>query len=541
MLESLETSLSGKLWPIHFKPEEDELLSSWLCRLALSHGLHPSTLCSIILSIERSSYQSNGKALWHGDIDKGVRARLLGVLADRTGTGIERVRNTTLAAYDGWIYERLNAAGRSHWVMPINSYNNSGAYYGLQYCPRCLSEDKEPYFRRDWRMAFITFCVKHCTQLLDRCTECKEPVNYRKGIYGSLNSPPIGGLTLCHSCKIDIRDAALNRALPPEDLEIAFQSSLARTILEGGINILGSGPVYSHLYFIVLHKLMVLLASGTKGGGLRQYVCHQYGNRNLNPNIGNNKISFIERLDVGERRGLLGMAREILSDWPNRFIDFCQATNLSVAQLLTSMEYVPFWYWRVVNEHLNQRRYGRTEQETESALRYLYKEYEGNKTEADGESIRRVSKFLKSVPSAMRTKIWRRMGGSVRRLKANRGSTTLYGYRVPSKYEVLIPKPISDDIWKKVIHLIPRVSPRKRQLHDRTALDGILYVLSTGCPWGALPAEFCKPEQVYKRYKRWKKADALKAIWEHCSYWYERNSNATPAQTYKFMELKKIS
>lgn len=455
------------------------------------------------------------------------------MLADRTGTGIERVRNTTLAAYDGWIYERLNTGGRSQWVMPINSYNNGGAYYGLQYCPRCLSEDKEPYFRRNWRLAFITFCIKHCTQLLDRCIACEEPVNYRKGIYGSLNTHPIGSLTLCYSCKFDLRDAPINQAFPPIDKEITFQNSLTRTIQKGGIEIPGRGPVYSHMYFIVLHKFMVLLTSGTKAADLRQYICRRYGLRNPDINLKNNKIAVIERLSVGERRGLLGMVRELLSDWPSRFIDFCRTNKVSMSQLLVNMEYVPFWYWEVVNEQLKQRRNGCTEQELESALRCLYKVYEQSKMEKwHPVKIRAFFKFLRSVPKLMRTGIGKQMGVSDRWFKANRHSANLCGDRLHGDYEVPVPKPISDDLWEQVIPLIQRANSQKKRLSDRTALDGILYVRSTSCPWDALPAEFGRPEQVYKRYQRWKRAGVFDAIWDRCSHWYGNTSNSTSVQTY---------
>ncbi len=38
MIETDEMSFTGTLWPVHLKPQEDELLSSWLTRLALAHG-----------------------------------------------------------------------------------------------------------------------------------------------------------------------------------------------------------------------------------------------------------------------------------------------------------------------------------------------------------------------------------------------------------------------------------------------------------------------------------------------------------------------
>lgn len=33
------SGLSGKLYPVHLKPKDDELLTSWIVRLALAHGL----------------------------------------------------------------------------------------------------------------------------------------------------------------------------------------------------------------------------------------------------------------------------------------------------------------------------------------------------------------------------------------------------------------------------------------------------------------------------------------------------------------------
>ena len=37
--QKYDTGLSGRLWPAHVKPQQDELLSSWLVRLAMAHGV----------------------------------------------------------------------------------------------------------------------------------------------------------------------------------------------------------------------------------------------------------------------------------------------------------------------------------------------------------------------------------------------------------------------------------------------------------------------------------------------------------------------
>ncbi len=39
----------------------------------------------------------------------------------------------------------------------------------LQFCPHCLAEDEQPYFRREWRLATTIACVRHGSRLTDRC------------------------------------------------------------------------------------------------------------------------------------------------------------------------------------------------------------------------------------------------------------------------------------------------------------------------------------------------------------------------------------
>jgi hypothetical protein len=131
----LSNDLFSKPWPIHLKPKQDELLSSWLGRLSLAHGLHLSSLCSIILTTVDSSIHSSGKALWNRDIDRNIKTSILTLLAEKAAVGIEVVRNTTLVTYEGWLYERLCTQGNSVWVMSISSAPGSEKCYGLQYCP----------------------------------------------------------------------------------------------------------------------------------------------------------------------------------------------------------------------------------------------------------------------------------------------------------------------------------------------------------------------------------------------------------------------
>lgn len=71
---------------------------------------------------------------------------------------------------------------------------------------------------------------------------------------------------------------------------------------------------------------------------------------------------------------------------------------------------------------------------------------------------------------------------------------------------------ISDAIWEEMERLLP---PRKShplgchnpRVPDRKAMDAILLVLRTGCPWRALNrTELCSHSSAHRRLSEWSKA-----------------------------------
>ncbi|MFA6699756.1 MAG: TniQ family protein, partial [Thiomicrospira sp.] len=88
--------LSGKLWPVHPHPSPDELLSSWLVRIAHGNGEKVQSFCHHEFGIERQ--------IWNRDIDRQAPEWLLTILSERTATTIERVKQTTLKRYEGVLF-----------------------------------------------------------------------------------------------------------------------------------------------------------------------------------------------------------------------------------------------------------------------------------------------------------------------------------------------------------------------------------------------------------------------------------------------------
>src|ERR687888_379040 len=72
---------------------------------------------------------------------------------------------------------------------------------------------------------------------------------------------------------------------------------------------------------------------------------------------------------------------------------------------------------------------------------------------------------------------------------------------------------VSDDLWRLVEPLLPKVErryrfPGRRRIDDRKVLTGILFVLQTGIPWEYLPQEMgCGSGMTcWRRLREWQGA-----------------------------------
>ena len=77
---------------------------------------------------------------------------------------------------------------------------------------------------------------------------------------------------------------------------------------------------------------------------------------------------------------------------------------------------------------------------------------------------------------------------------------------------------ISDELWDKISELLPDEKPKNTVgrpiIPFRKVLDGILYVLRTGCQWKMLPSEFGSGSTCHKRFQEWVQLDIFKKIWD---------------------------
>ena len=65
---------------------------------------------------------------------------------------------------------------------------------------------------------------------------------------------------------------------------------------------------------------------------------------------------------------------------------------------------------------------------------------------------------------------------------------------------------LTDQEWTVIEPLLPNKPRGVARVDDRRVLNGIFFVLRTGCPWRDLPERYGPYTTVYNRFNRWAKA-----------------------------------
>jgi putative transposase len=85
---------------------------------------------------------------------------------------------------------------------------------------------------------------------------------------------------------------------------------------------------------------------------------------------------------------------------------------------------------------------------------------------------------------------------------------------------------IPDDMWKWVRYLFPPEKPLgtsgRPVIPFRTVLNGILYVLRTGCQWKAAPRTYGSGSTLHRRFQEWEQKGIIRAILQHMLQRYDR-------------------
>ncbi|MFD1840352.1 TniQ family protein [Paracidovorax cattleyae] len=240
-----------RLWPNHFKPLPDELLGSWMLRLAHAHGYKAEQLSLMFVGRD--------KPLWNRDVDRWAGEELRRSLREATAASDPQISAATLHAYEGYVSGKVTLNGNSRWLTHLGVFHRVRRRAGLACCSLCLSSDREPYYRRAWRLSFITVCSVHQCELIDACPRCSAAfMPHRIDVGRDGYAPRRGLLALCSACGYDMRKHVPQKA---KAALVAWTSTLLDAAQLGHLAWAGIRDLHSVLFFDGLRPLTECIVS----------------------------------------------------------------------------------------------------------------------------------------------------------------------------------------------------------------------------------------------------------------------------------------
>lgn len=86
-------------------------------------------------------------------------------------------------------------------------------------------------------------------------------------------------------------------------------------------------------------------------------------------------------------------------------------------------------------------------------------------------------------------------------------------------------KEIPDVAWEKIEKILPKYSKSQRggrpRPEMRKIMNGILYVLRTGCQWKMLPSEYGSSSTCHRYFQEWEKSGVFRKLWQIIIHEYD--------------------
>ena len=321
-----------RLWPVRPRPLADELLSTWIVRLAKRNGQKVQAFCDCEFG--------NQRQLWNRDIDRLAPEWLLSDLSTHTAVPLERVKETTLANYEGRLFRKMHLSGQLRWILPLLLYHRKRLGNGMQFCPQCLASDKDPYFRRRWRVALYTFCPVHECMLYDCCQNCSSPIAFHRGELGRPTVLDSGLLCSCWDCGFDLRSTELVQVQVLDPGSFVLFRALVKGLEEAP-----AGSLFEIDSMDLLHQFCKLLVSACPHVRLLDFAVGRVGCSAQA--ISKGRSPFEER-SVEERHFILQLAIWLMADLENRIRDAWECGAIRYNNLLKDLQSPPQKYATIV-------------------------------------------------------------------------------------------------------------------------------------------------------------------------------------------------
>ncbi len=329
-------SLSGNFLPIHPQPFDDELLTSWLVRMARNSGMKLETFAKQALGIKIP--------LWNRDLDRYPLERAIIELSNKIGKNSDDLYKLSLKDYEAKLFGYYHPSGILKWILPIKIHHRVRKGFGQQFCSKCLNEDNIPYFRKRWRVSLNTFCHKHKTMLRDRCPNCKHPIMFYRQEIGKPDTNSSNEMCFCSTCEFDLRHS------DDQSIDIFDQDSFEWLIkINKGLEKFNTDQnlFLNTEQFAVLHQFCKLATSSFSGPLMKNYFQKKFSKNNIkySPNM-----NFFELHSLENRHEIIQIAIWILFDWKNRTELLWRNKIIRYNHFKKDFVECPDWYKKVIDK-----------------------------------------------------------------------------------------------------------------------------------------------------------------------------------------------
>jgi hypothetical protein len=220
--------------------------------------------------------------------------------------------------------------------------------FSQQFCPACLAEDIVPYFRKQWRLALFTYCLKHRIELYDECPGCHAPIAVYQGDFGRELKDALP-MHVCPLCGVDLRSVVCCPVTFPTEGLRQFSGKILLSLMHPH----ESGGRFNQGFFAVLHQLCRVICSKQN---------HRLLLHNLMQNLGqvdefllpSGRIG-IEDLRRDARHQVLTCGLWLMEDLKTRMRNAWRAKAVRYNLMLKDFNQAPKWYREVTDCFANWR------------------------------------------------------------------------------------------------------------------------------------------------------------------------------------------
>lgn len=310
------------------EPFADEAFSSWFIRLSYAHYTHLRTFINLHFGImHRSEFKNN--------VDTTLSDYLLSRIEHKCKSKVN-ILDLTLKPYSGYLQEG-----------PISIMSNR-LLCSMRFCPKCLREDKVPYFRKKWLFSFSTACVRHKCYLYDACPRCKKKLDIFKMYQDKLSD------IYCHSCGYSYKKASVKHIHEKHTYGLEAINTLHNT-LDNGYIAFNDKVVYSFCFFDAMTQLTKLIINKHYLEFINRHPLYKLLKMTLDQKLNTSRSTYLQ-LSIKEIFALSGIIIYLFENYPNNFTKYIKLNKLTHWDMMKDIHYVSFWYEHLVNSIVPQYR-----------------------------------------------------------------------------------------------------------------------------------------------------------------------------------------